>query len=99
MAEIYTSAVWLVKPGEEEDFVTAWKAFVALGVEIPGSGIFRLVRDSEQPARFMSFAPWESVDAQRAWRQHPEFEERIDRARSHCEDFQSTTYELVADVP
>jgi heme-degrading monooxygenase HmoA len=98
MAEIYTSGVWVVKPGEEDDFVTAWKELVALGAEMPGSGTFRLLRDTEQPGRFLSFAPWESFDAQQAWRQHPEFAERIGRATAHCDDFQSTTYELAADV-
>jgi heme-degrading monooxygenase HmoA len=98
MAEIYTSGVWVVKPGEEDDFVTAWKEFVALGAEMPGSGSFRLLRDAEQPGRFMSFAPWETFDAQRAWRQHPDFEERFGHVTAHCDDFQSTTYELAADV-
>jgi heme-degrading monooxygenase HmoA len=96
MAETYTSAVWVVKLGEEDDFVTAWKEFVALGAGMPGSETFRLLGDVQQPGRFMSLALWESFDAQQAWRQHPEFAERIGRA--HCDDFQSTTYELVAEV-
>jgi heme-degrading monooxygenase HmoA len=98
MAEIYTSGVWVVKPGEEDDFVTAWKEFVALGAEMRGSGTFRLLRDTEQPGRFMSFAPWESFDAVQAWTQHPEFAERMGRASTHCADFKSTTYELIAEV-
>jgi heme-degrading monooxygenase HmoA len=56
------------------------------------------LRDLERPNRFLSFAPWESFDAQQAWREHPEFSKRIERARAHCEDFQTTTYELAADV-
>jgi heme-degrading monooxygenase HmoA len=98
MTETYTSGVWVVRPGEENDFVEAWKEFVALGAEMPGSGTFRLVRDAGQPGRYMSFAPWESFDAQRAWREHPEFQERLDRARTHCNDFDTHTYEFVADV-
>lgn len=98
MAEIYTSGVWVVKPGEEDDFVTDWKEFVASGVETPGSGTFRLLRDAEQPGHFMSFAPWESFDAVQAWTRHPEFAERMGRASAHCDDFKSTTYELVAEV-
>jgi len=98
VSDTYTSGVWTVKPGEEDDFVEAWKEFVASGAEMPGSGTFRLLRDLERPGRFMSFAPWESFDAQEAWRQRPEFAERIGRARAHCEDFQTATYELVAEV-
>jgi heme-degrading monooxygenase HmoA len=63
-----------------------------------GSGTFRLVHDTEDPRRYMSFAPWDSLDAQQAWRDLPEFGERIGRVRSHCKDSQSSTYELVPEV-
>jgi heme-degrading monooxygenase HmoA len=46
----------------------------------------------------MSFAPWESFEAQQAWKQQPEFAERIGRVRAHCADFQPFTYEFVTDV-
>lgn len=98
MSATYTSGVWIVKPGEEEDFVEAWKEFVALGAEMPGSGTFRLLRDHERPGRFMSLAPWESFDAQEAWIQRPEFAERFGRVRAHCDDIQTTAYELVAEI-
>lgn len=98
MSDTFTSGVWIVKTGEEENFVEAWKELVALGAEMPGSGTFRLLRDPERPGRFMSFAPWESFDAQEAWRQRPEFAERFGRARAHCDDVRTTTYELVAEV-
>jgi heme-degrading monooxygenase HmoA len=46
----------------------------------------------------MSFARWESFEAQQAWKQSPEFAERFDRARAHCDDFHTFTYEFVTDV-
>jgi hypothetical protein len=46
----------------------------------------------------MSFAPWESFEAQHAWKALPEFGERIGRVRRHCEDFLPSTYELVTTV-
>jgi heme-degrading monooxygenase HmoA len=64
----------------------------------PGSETFWLVRDLDQPARYMSFAPWESFDAQRAWKDTPEFRERIGRVRAHCDDFQPSVFELVTRV-
>ena len=98
MAETYTSGAWTVKPGEEEGFVQEWTAFVRWASEMPGSGTFRLVRDADQPNRYMSFAPWESFEAQQAWKQLPEFPQRIGRVRAHYEDFQPTTHELVTEV-
>jgi len=98
MSETYSSAVWNVKPGEEDAFVQAWTEFVKWSSTKPGSGTFRLVRDTEQPNHYLSFAPWESSDAQDAWKQQPEFVELLGRVRSHCEDFRPSLYELVAAV-
>jgi heme-degrading monooxygenase HmoA len=98
MTETYTSGAWIVKPGEDEAFVRAWTDFVTWAGGMPGSGTFRLVRDVDQPAHYMSFAPWESFDAQQAWKDQPEFRERIARVRSHCEDFQPSTSELVTRI-
>jgi heme-degrading monooxygenase HmoA len=66
--------------------------------ESAGSGTFRLVRDLDSPSKFMSFASWESFDAQNAWKNLPDFRERIGRVRAHCDDFTPSTYELVTQV-
>jgi heme-degrading monooxygenase HmoA len=65
---------------------------------MPGSGTFRLFRDLDRPNTYLSLARWESVEAQTDWIAKPEFGEYIGRAQSHCEDFQSSTYELVVEV-
>jgi heme-degrading monooxygenase HmoA len=98
MTETYTSGLWKVKSGEEEAFVAAWTDFVTWASGFPGSGTFRLVRDVDQPDRYQSFAPWESFEAQQAWKQEPEFPERIGRVRSHCEGFEPFVLELVTQV-
>ena len=98
MTETYTSGLWTVKAGEEDAFVADWSEFVSWASEQPGSGTFRLVRDTDDPTKFMSFAAWESFEAQNAWKQSPEFRERIGRVIAHCEDFQPLVYELVTEV-
>jgi heme-degrading monooxygenase HmoA len=65
---------------------------------MPGSGTLRLVRDLDNPGRYVSFAPWESFEAQAVWKQLPEFRERIGRVRSHCENFEPSTHELVTEI-
>lgn len=77
MSDTYTSGRWVVKPGEDDEFVEAWKAFVTWASEMPGSGTFRLARDLDHPNTYLSFAPWESVEAQAAWLAKPEFGEYI----------------------
>ena len=98
MVETYTNGIWLVKEGEEDEFVAAWRDFVSWASTWPGSGTFRLVRDLDDSARFMSFAPWESFDAQAAWKAHPEFRERIGRVRQHTTEFTPSVFELVTQV-
>jgi len=98
VAETYSSGAWKVKAGEEDAFVEAWKEFVGWSAGMPGSGTFRLVRDLGQPGRYLSFAPWESSEAAQAWQQQPEFAERLGRVRAHCDEFQPSSYESVAEV-
>ena len=98
MPETYTSGVWLAKAGEEAEFIAAWQEFVIWAKTMPGCGTFRLVRDLEEPSRFMSFAPRESFEAQCAWKEDPEFREQIMRARRHTDDFTPATFELVTQV-
>ena len=98
MTETYSSGVWTVKSGEEDAFVEDWKAFVTWAAELPGSGTFRLVRDVDQPNRFLSFGNWDGSDSQNAWTHHPEFAERLGRVRAHCDDFAPSSYELTAEV-
>lgn len=96
--ETYTSGLWRVKDGHEEQFVEAWREFVSWAKDQPAAGTFRLVRDVEDAARFMSFAPWESFDAQRAWKETDEFAAGLKRVREHVESFEPATYELVTQV-
>jgi heme-degrading monooxygenase HmoA len=98
MAETYTSGAWVAKAGEEDDFVDAWREFAAWARTMPGCGTLRLVRDVEDAARFLSFAPWASFEAQRDWKETDAFRDRMMRVRRHTDEFIPSTYELVAVV-
>jgi heme-degrading monooxygenase HmoA len=98
MAKTYTHGTWLVKAGEEDEFVAAWRDFVSWARTWPGSPTFQLVRDHHQPNRFMSFGPWESFEAQQAWKDSPEFKERIGRVKQHTEEFTPSVLEHVTAV-
>lgn len=98
MAETYTSGLWHVKQGHQDAFVAAWTDFVTWAGEQPGSGTFRLAQDVEDRSRYLSFAPWESFEAQRDWKQTAEFSTRMRRVQEHVEGFEPATYELVVEV-
>ena len=99
MSDTYTSGSWFVRDGEEEAFIAAWREFVATGSELEGSRTFTLVRDLSQRNHYLSYAPWDSVEAQQAWRDSPKFAEALANVRAHCEDSSSSTYEFVTQVP
>jgi heme-degrading monooxygenase HmoA len=98
MSEVYSSGAWTVKEGQGEAFVEAWKTFAGWLAEMPGSGTARLVRDLSDPERYLSFAPWESIEAMHDWKNAPEFRERMAAVQEHVAQFTPSELELVAEV-
>jgi heme-degrading monooxygenase HmoA len=98
MSMAYSSGAWTAKEGEGEAFVSAWTEFAEWLGTMPGAGTARLVRDLGEPRRYLSFAPWESADAMRAWKIAPEFRERMSAVQQHVEQFTPSEFELVAEV-
>ena len=97
--QFYTHGTWVVKPGNEDEFVRTWTEFADwTRANVPGAGTGRLLRDREQPNRFVSFGPWESLDAIAAWRQMPQFQETVGKMRELLETFEPHTLDLVAEV-
>ena len=98
MTEAFSSGTWTAKEGEDEAFVEAWTEFARWLSTMPGAGTARLTRDLGEPRRYLSFAPWESAEAMRAWKSDPEFRERIAAVQQHITEFTPSEYELVAEV-
>lgn len=99
MGELYTSGRWTVVPGQEEEFVTAWSELAEwTSAEIPGSGWATLLQHHEEPNVFLSFGPWESVEAIAAWRASPGFQERVGRIRAMLEAFEPGVFDRRAHI-
>ncbi len=98
MSEVYSSGAWTAKEGEGEAFVEAWTEFARWLRTMPGAGTARLIRDLDEPRRYLSFAPWESAEAMHAWKADPEFGERIAAVREYVAEFTPSELELVAGV-
>lgn len=98
-SNVYTHAEWLVHPGREDEFITAWNdlasAFAAL--EHPplwGS----LLRSTTEPRLFYSFGPWRSAEDVAAMRAHAPTVAVLQRVRALCERATPGGYERVAHV-
>ena len=92
----YTLTTWHVKAGMEEEFVTRWSEWIDWS-HLQGLGAHAiLLRDIERPETFISFGPWESIEAVRHWRFLPGYDERVARLHDVLESFEPTTLEVLA---
>jgi heme-degrading monooxygenase HmoA len=56
-------AVIEVKPGAEDDFVTAYRSVRSLVASAPGCRSVRMTKGVESPSRFVLLVEWDSVEA------------------------------------
>jgi heme-degrading monooxygenase HmoA len=99
MGRQFTSGNWLVKAGNEEDFIQTWTEFTQWAKEsAAGAVVFTLLRDDSNPQHFLSFGGWDGVESVRSWRSTPEFAERLGKCRELCDDFQPGDYALASQV-
>jgi heme-degrading monooxygenase HmoA len=93
----YSVTLWVVKPGREDEFVAAWRelaeytALQMVGRKQPTT----LMRDRDQPNRFITMAPWDSAATLRAWRSGTGFGERVARMREFLEELSPMTLDDV----
>jgi len=98
MNEVYSSGSWKVKDGEEKEFEAAWIEFARWLNTMPGAGTARLTKDLAEPGRYLSFAPWESVEQMHAWKSDPAFKENMGKVQAHIAEFTPSEMELVVMV-
>jgi heme-degrading monooxygenase HmoA len=95
---VFTHGTWVAKPGREAEFVTAWTAFAEWTTSVYPGSRGTLLRDREEPRRFVSFGPWPSSEAAESWRAQPEFQRRVVEIRECPESFEPRTLDLVVEV-
>jgi quinol monooxygenase YgiN len=96
---VYTSGVWVVKEGHEDEFRRLWQAGADQG-SLQVSGItFRLLHDRENPLRFVSIAgPWRNAEQIESARALPGYREAMAGIDEIAESSELSTYELAAEV-
>lgn len=98
MGKPYTSGVWTVKPGREDQFVASWRELAEWAVtEFPGAGRPTLLRDTTDSQRFVSFGAWQDLEQIAAFRQHHEFSRHVERLKEALDGFSPMTYEAVIE--
>ena len=95
---VWTSGIWTVKPGREDEFTAAWAEFAAWSLgEFPGSRAW-LLRRRDEPRVFMSIGPWPSDEVVDTWRGSAGFQERIGRIREMLDGFEPRTFDQVVEI-
>ena len=95
--KLYTHTTWRVKAGMEEEFTARWSEWVDWSHRQGLGAHARLLRDVERKGTFVSFGPWESMEAVRKWRVLPGYQERVARLHEVLESFEPRTLEVVAE--
>lgn len=97
MDTYYTHAKWKVKPGNEAEFIEAWKAVGEIFLSLPNPpGTGTLIRSEANPTLFYSFGPWNSPDDIAAMRANPLAQAAIKRAIDLCDEATPGSYRVVA---
>jgi quinol monooxygenase YgiN len=96
---MYTSGVWIVKKGHEEDFERRWQEAVNnLTLEYPNVK-FMLLRDRETPGRFVSLGEgWRNVEQIEASRSMPAYQDSMAAVWRVLESGELSMLDLVVEV-
>jgi heme-degrading monooxygenase HmoA len=86
-----------VKPGQEDEFVRRWNELAEWSAMQGLSDRPQLLRDFDNPRRFVSFAPWQSIDTVARWRSSVGFNERMARLQEVLDGFEPSTLVVVAE--
>jgi len=96
LAAPYTHTSWVVKRGREEEFIEHWSEWADWSRRQGLSANAMLLRDADDPQRFVSFGPWETMQAVRSWRALTGYQERVAKLREVVDEFEPRTLEVVA---
>jgi heme-degrading monooxygenase HmoA len=94
---LYSLTVWTVEPGEEDEFVRHWKEFADWSAAEGLAAKATLLRDVDVPGRFVSFGPWETLEAIRRWRALPDHREHVAALSEHVSHIEPCTLEVITE--
>jgi heme-degrading monooxygenase HmoA len=100
MGDAYASGSWLVRPGEEDPFITRWRAYIEWGraAHPDGFGQARLLRGSASPSHSVSLIEWDDVASRDAWANDEALPARVGELEDLCEDVATGAYSEAARV-
>jgi heme-degrading monooxygenase HmoA len=95
---IWTSGVWTVKVGREDEFISAWAELAVWTKGAFPANQAWLLRQREHPEIFMSVGPWPSDQAIEEWRASEGLRDRLARLRELVVTFEPRTFDQVVEA-
>ena len=94
-----TCGIWVAKAGREDDFARRWQESAdSVSLDFPDV-TFRLLRDRENPRRFVSFGEgWRTPDQIETARSSPSFQDSMASIWRVLDSGEISTLDLVAQV-
>jgi hypothetical protein len=93
----YTLGVWRTKPGQEAQFIAAWKPLGEVFFKLPSPpGTITLIQSVTDPELYYSFAPWSRLEDIEDMRGDPEAQAAIQRLVDQCTEATPGTFRLAA---
>jgi heme-degrading monooxygenase HmoA len=96
MTTFFTMGTWIAKPGERDEFLSAWNEFAQWASSMPGAGELRLACDLGDDHRFVSFGDWNAIEPVHEWKGSDEFRPRMGKVQAHVANFTPLELEQVA---
>jgi heme-degrading monooxygenase HmoA len=75
----FTTGIWNVKKGKEQEFINAWKEMADWTFKTMDGGSAHLLQDSKDQSRFISMGTWTSENNIQKWRETPEFKTALEK--------------------
>jgi quinol monooxygenase YgiN len=96
---VYTCGVWIVKEGREDEFARRWQESADnLALNVPDVK-FMLLRDRENPRRFISLGEgWRNAEQIEASQSTPEYQDAMTSIWRMLESGDLSTLDLIASV-
>src|SRR5262245_43121249 len=95
----FASGDWVVAEGKQDEFLQRWTEFLQwTKAEAPGFIEAQLLRDAQDPRHFVSLSEWSDDAGRTSWRTHDDFRSHLEAARSLCDEFSNSDYELATEV-
>jgi quinol monooxygenase YgiN len=97
--QAYTLAMYRVKAGQEEAFISAWNGLADTFTSLPEPPIWgTLIRHLTDRTLFYSFGPWHSPEHVKAMRENPEAGKMFAKLHELCVELTPGDYEIITHV-